>query len=113
MIDRISDVFEDYEHPELFFSSGRRMQLDVYIPNEQLALEYQGEQHFYDAYNIGPQWNYQQRDQEKRLACKKHGITIIEIPYWWNRKKESLLATIHAHRRDLIPIATSVAIPDK
>lgn len=50
-----------------------------------------------------------QRDEEKRIACKnvnilfsfsylKAGITLIEVPYWWNFEKKSLEATIHQKR---------------
>jgi len=30
-------------------------------------------------------------------------ITLIDIPYWWDCNKESLEATIHLIRPDLIP----------
>jgi hypothetical protein len=29
------------------------------------------------------------------------GITLIEIPYWWDRKYESLVASIYSQRPDL------------
>jgi hypothetical protein len=44
----------------------------------------------------------QQRDIEKKEACRVAGITLIQIPYWWNRRKESLAATIHLVRRELL-----------
>jgi hypothetical protein len=28
---------------------------------------------------------------------------LIIIPYWWDRQKDSIIATIHQHRPDLIP----------
>jgi hypothetical protein len=108
------EVHEDYDHPDLKFSSGRSMQFDIYVPSKKLVFEYQGEQHYYDSYNIGPQWSYQQRDEEKRLACQKSGITLIEIPYWWDFKKESLIATIHQYRQDLFSTPGSgIAIPQE
>ena len=85
------------------YDSGLPVELDVFLSKEKLALEYQGEQHFNDIYAIGPQWQYTERDAEKRLACKENGITLIEVPYWWDLKKESLCATIHQHRSDLFP----------
>jgi hypothetical protein len=58
-----------------------------------------------------------QRDQDKREAAKQAGITLIEIPFWWDytdgisskfhRKfiyLESLLNTIMKLRPDLLPI---------
>jgi len=41
-------------------------------------------------------------DKEKRRTCQENQITIIEVPYWWDFKKESLIATIHSHRPDLV-----------
>jgi hypothetical protein len=29
------------------------------------------------------------------------GITLIEVPYWWDRKSESLAATIYSQRPEL------------
>ena len=35
------------------------------------------------------------RDQQKRDACEDYGITLLEIPYWWDNTIESLSAFIH------------------
>lgn len=42
------------------------------------------------------------RDKEKRKICEKEGITLIEIPYWWDKKIPSLATTIQQQRPDLI-----------
>jgi hypothetical protein len=40
------------------------------------------------------------------------GVTFIEIPYWWDRKLESLAATIYTYRPDLFPqVPTGKPIP--
>jgi len=39
----------------------------------------------------------QLRDQEKQKACLQSGITLIQIPYWWDRSKLSLQSTISQH----------------
>src|SRR5690242_3774067 len=77
------------------------MELDVYLPKEKLAFEYQGQHHYNDIYAMGQQWHQKQTDKEKRRACEAEGITLIEIPYWWNQDKGSLMATIHKYRSDL------------
>jgi hypothetical protein len=46
------------------------------------------------------------------------GITLIEVPYWWDGKKESLAATIHHFRSDIISqqdplLLTASPIPNK
>lgn len=97
-----SEVREDYLDEDMRFKSGVKMELDVFLSKENLALEYQGEQHYYDIYALGPQWQYKERDIAKRKACLEKGITMIEIPYWWDGKKESLQATINSKRPELI-----------
>lgn len=53
------------------------------------------------------------RDEIRRIQCEKVGITLIEIPYWWDEKEckklqvfncivVSLLATILQARPDLM-----------
>jgi hypothetical protein len=65
-----------------------------------------------------------QHDAIKSNWCKEYGnvtikctfpdfsgITLITIPYWWDKKFESLAATIHARRPDLFdgtPIGTPI-----
>ena len=48
--------------------------------------------------------NKKKRDKEKKEICKENGITLIEIPYWWDKQLSSLIATIHQQRKDLISI---------
>jgi hypothetical protein len=78
------------------------MELDIFLPKEQLAFEYQGAHHYHDIYALGSGWSQQIRDKEKREKCKEKGITLIEIPYWWDNKLSSLISTIHRERSDLV-----------
>jgi hypothetical protein len=64
------------------------------------------------------------RDKRKSEICKekgklaeplplKLGITLIEIPYWWDRKIDSLAATIYSQRPDVladIPIGNPIPL---
>src|SRR5689334_12803883 len=94
-------------------NSGRKIELDAYIPTLRLAFEYQGEHHYHDIYSLGNKWSQKERDNEKRLACEEKRITLIEIPYWWDREKSSLMATIHAKRSDLLEHASGEQIPNE
>lgn len=93
----IPEILEDYIHPKAISPSSKRpMQLDVFIPSKSLAFEYQGEQHFQKVRVFSPTHTYQQRDEEKRLLCATNNIKLIEVPYWWNRKEETLKEMINS-----------------
>src|SRR5689334_21113318 len=56
----------------MFHSSGRSMELDVYIESLKLATEYQGEQHYQNIFAARSELSTQQAiDKEKREACKQ------------------------------------------
>jgi hypothetical protein len=42
-----------------------------------------------------------QKDMMKRQLCRDNGITLVEVPYWWDRKYESLVATVYSQSPDL------------
>ena len=88
--------------------TGREILLDIYLPKEKLAIEYQGEGHFKDIYALGNRWRQKQRDEEKRKICLENGITLIEIPYWWNWKESTLIGTIREKRVDLLTLYMNI-----
>eukprot|EP01124_Arcella_intermedia_P022214 TRINITY_DN3269_c0_g1_i11.p1 TRINITY_DN3269_c0_g1~~TRINITY_DN3269_c0_g1_i11.p1 ORF type:complete len:578 (-),score=118.40 TRINITY_DN3269_c0_g1_i11:57-1790(-) len=112
-----TDILEDYLHPELFWDEGMRvrMEVDIWVPGYQLALEYQGEHHYHDLPDVyGPTGTvalYLERDLKKRESCAGRGITLVVVPYWWDGKKESLCATLHQYLPDVFPRGDSPAIP--
>ncbi len=80
------------------------MELDIFLPLEKLAFEYQGEHHYGNVYGAG-MGNYgemKQRDEEKIEACSEAGITLVEVPYWWDKQPSSLAASIYQLRKDLV-----------
>ena len=98
-------------------------------------LKIKGQQHYKNVsvYNQKePIDVYKQRDLQKVEICKEigskyllptikyKGITLIEIPYWWDRKYSSLAATVYSARPDLftekpqgIPIAIEAPFHEK
>ncbi len=104
-------MIENYLHEQILRDNDKMTEFDIYMPKQRLVFEYQGEQHYYDVYAIGPKWYQKQRDEEKKKLCIDNDTDMIEIPYWWDRKKESLLATIHEQRLDMVPFRTVEPIP--
>jgi hypothetical protein len=95
-------MYEDFLHEDLKFPSGVKVQFDVYIPADKMAFEYQGEHHYHDIYIFGSQFQISERDEYKKRLCKLQEITLIEVPYWWDFRRESLVATIYQKRPELI-----------
>jgi hypothetical protein len=61
------------------------LEIDIWIPEYSLGLEYQGEQHF----KVVEFWggmeglkDLQIRDQKKRSLCEKNGVNLVEINFF-------------------------------
>ena len=88
-------IFENYFHPKLIHSNN--YELDIFIPALQLALEYQGEQHYDDIpAAFGAVESSQSRDIVKEKLAKDHSIKIIYIPYWWDQSLSSLQSSLQS-----------------
>jgi len=88
-------ILVDYVHPDLHF------QLDVFLPEIGLAFEYQDAQHFEQIGVYGEANDRIVRDETKAMHCRAQGVTLIAVPYWWNKKRPALLEAIFAERPDL------------
>ena len=68
-----------------------KLHLDFYLPQLNLAFEYDGEQHYKVVEHFGGQTYYDnlhQHDLEKDRYCKEHGIKLVRIPYTVNKIKD-------------------------
>lgn len=64
--------------------SKRRLPFDFYLPDNNVAIEYQGQQHFIPVEAFGGLESHLScvaRDTIKREYCLKHNIRLIEIRY--------------------------------
>lgn len=69
---------------------------DFYLPEYNLCIEYDGEQHFkpVDFANKGREWADKQFeirrtcDEIKTEYCKKNNIKLLRIPYFKNIEEE-------------------------
>lgn len=91
-----------FEHEKTFdwlLYKGKQ-RLDFYLSDYNIAIEYQGIQHFIpvDYANKGKEWAMEQlnenkkRDKNKKELCEKHGIKVYYINY--NEDKEIKINTI-------------------
>ena len=74
------EIIQSYRNKEIF----GRQHLDIYIPKLNIAIEYQGKQHYEPSSKFGgAKGFYQQQfnDNKKRRFCALHDFKLIEIPY--------------------------------
>lgn len=60
------------------------LELDVFVPSQNLAFEYQGQQHFHPIGLWGGAKgleDLQERDKRKAKLCTMNGIDLIAIDY--------------------------------
>ncbi len=87
----------------------------MYLPEFSLAIEYNGEGHYKFIPLYDELETTQRRDKVKKYLCESNGITLLVVPYWWDKSAESLARTIHELRPDItVPpsFLAGRAIPD-
>lgn len=78
---RISDYFKDDE--VIHHASPKwlgRQHLDIYLPSLNVAIEYQGAQHYEPIEFFGGQKAFErnvERDKRKKQICEKHKCVLI------------------------------------
>lgn len=62
---------------------GNFLYFDFFLPKQNILIEYDGEQHFFDSFQRGEEIfkMYQENDKIKNQYCKNNNITLIRIPY--------------------------------
>lgn len=93
-------VLEEHCHPVL-----GNMELDFFLPELNLAFEYNGEHHYRSIPVFGVLEQYRRRDAEKVARCEQNGIKLITVPYWWDNSLASLAATVAQADQGLLAAA--------
>jgi len=81
----VTNLFPDediirHQRPEWL----QRLELDIYLPNLKLGIEYQGQQHFHPIQAWGGKkalFHVQRRDELKKEICKEHKVILVTIDY--------------------------------
>eukprot|EP01118_Nematostelium_gracile_P014074 TRINITY_DN5417_c0_g1_i1.p1 TRINITY_DN5417_c0_g1~~TRINITY_DN5417_c0_g1_i1.p1 ORF type:complete len:333 (+),score=55.76 TRINITY_DN5417_c0_g1_i1:286-1284(+) len=95
-----ANVIEDYKTLNANENKST-LELDVYIDQFSIGFEYQGQHHFRETFVFGKKKDTENRDKFKLGVCKSIGITLIQVPFWWDYSVHSLVGTILCHRPDL------------
>ena len=79
-------LIEDYKTQKMIYQdSDFPIEIDIFIPAYNIAIEYQGHQHYDDVPKaFSPNELYKRRDTEKISILSSKGIDIMSIPYWFS-----------------------------
>eukprot|EP01114_Cavostelium_apophysatum_P001436 TRINITY_DN11234_c0_g1_i3.p1 TRINITY_DN11234_c0_g1~~TRINITY_DN11234_c0_g1_i3.p1 ORF type:complete len:383 (-),score=45.89 TRINITY_DN11234_c0_g1_i3:53-1201(-) len=111
------DIHINFLDPDLeFLATSQKVTLDLFIPSLKLGFEVNGIFHYTESsFHLTRLANMhestQLRDKEKLEAFRSKGITVIEIPFWFDGRKSSLAATISKHCPELIAKLDEHATP--
>jgi len=95
------DIIEEYQFPATNYIA-HSMIFDIFVPAYNIIFEYQGYQHYHSTGYFGDAKFLKKQDNEKREACDYYDITYLEVPYWWQYTKESIITLIHQARPDIM-----------
>lgn len=80
-----------------------KQSLDFYLPDYNIAIEYQGEQHFKPVVIFGGDKEFKktvERDIKKKNLCEKHGIELLYFTY--NNKMKEYDSSVFTDINDLL-----------
>lgn len=83
----------EFIHQKRFYHEDSSYQIfDFFLPNFNLAIEYNGEQHYIET-NFFARTLIEQKksDNRKKIYCEKNNIELLIIPYWEYNKIEEIL----------------------
>lgn len=98
-VDEISDFLQKngiiFDREKNFEWLGKQ-RLDFYIPKYNIAIEYQGEQHFKPIKYFGGEKRFKdrtERDERKLKKCIENGVKILYITFVKNINKDNIIKT--------------------
>lgn len=84
-----------YKYSTLLGLGNGELSYDFYLPDDNLLIEYQGEQHYRPVEIFGGQEQFeiqQEHDRRKRQYANDNNIKLLEIPYWDYENIEEILS---------------------
>lgn len=94
---------ENIRPDELRSVRGKPLELDLYLPAKQLAIEIQGPQHFKAVYGCNAA--LKANDQHKKNWCRDNGIRLVWMN-WEGINKDLLKLSFEQRNRVLISLLT-------
>lgn len=78
------NFIRQYTFDDCISDKNAKLRFDFYLPDYNLCIEYDGEQHFHPTNYFGGEETFQRRmelDKVKNEYCRNNNIHLIRIPY--------------------------------
>ena len=95
IVELLNELKISYVREHTFKWLGKQ-RLDFYLPDYNIAIEYQGEQHFHPVKYFGGEKRFNdrlERDSRKKILCDKNGVKIIYVSFW-DKCKDDIINNI-------------------
>lgn len=99
IVSEVLDLFGIYYIRQFRFKDCidiRSLPFDFYLPNNNICIEFQGEQHYYPIEKFGGEEGFEilkKHDKIKKEYCQKNGILLIEIDFHQINKIYDIIKT--------------------
>lgn len=103
---------EEFQNETILYEVGNRVvswlegqRFDMYLPKYNIAIEYNGPQHYMPIKRLGGEIQYKKtlmRDQSKREKCKNNNCTLYELKYDYTEDDFNKLCNAIRDRTGLI-----------
>lgn len=97
-VDALADILKKHDivfEREKMFSWLKMQRLDFYLPEYNVAIEYQGEQHFKPVKYFGGEKRFidrKERDNRKKELCEQNGVEILYVSFY-KRSPDNIIKT--------------------
>lgn len=84
----------DFEQEKRFYDCRdvKPLPFDFYLPQYNLIIEFDGQQHFREVYNRDFETT-KKHDEIKNKYCEDNDIDLLRIPYWDGNDIEKIIST--------------------
>jgi len=90
----VTDVIEEIELMASNKNNSATLELDLLVEGLDIAIEYEGAHHYFDVMLYGDRLIAWDTDVDKAYQCGARGLSLVEVPYWWDQRYESLDLTL-------------------
>ena len=93
IIEILHNLSCDYIHQHKFVDciDKKPLPFDFYLPDYNLCIEFDGEQHYKPKFGMDSFIQTQKHDKIKNEYCKLHNIELLRIPYWEGSNSENII----------------------